>query len=67
MSEPEKLTFIQLFRFNHLEFELNPLGSQGYHLLLPAWLQSRTAITHKADNVEVLVDFYRQFPQEIRF
>ena len=55
-----------------LEFippELNPLVLRVTHLLLPAWLRSRTAITHiQADNVEVLVDFYRQFQAgKIRF
>ncbi len=48
---------------------LNPVVLRVTQLLLPAWLRSRAAITHiQADNVEVLVDFYRQFQAgEIRF
>lgn len=48
---------------------LNPLVLRSIQLLLPAWMRSRTAITQiQADNVEVLVDLYRQFQAgEIRF
>lgn len=48
---------------------LNPLVLKGTQLLLPAWLRSRTAITHiKAENVEVLVELYHQFQAgKIRF
>jgi hypothetical protein len=48
---------------------LNPVVLRVTQLLLPAWLRSQTAITHiQADNVEVLVDFYRQFQAgKIRF
>lgn len=48
---------------------LNPLVVRGAQLLLPAWLRSRTAITHiSADNVETLIDLYQQFQAgKIRF
>ena len=48
---------------------LNPLVLRVNQLLLPTWLRSQTAITHiQADNVEVLVDLYRQFQAgKIRF
>ena len=47
----------------------NPLVLRGAHLSLPLWLRFRTAITHiQAENVEVLVDLYRQFQaKQIRF
>lgn len=47
----------------------NPVVLRVTQLLLPAWLRSRTAITHiQADNVEVLVDLYQQFQAgKIRF
>lgn len=47
----------------------NPLLLKGVHLLLPSWLNWQTAITQiEADNVEILVDLYRQFQeQKIRF
>lgn len=55
-----------------LEFippELNPVVLRVTQLLLPAWLRSRTAITHiQADNVEALIELYRQFQaSKIRF
>jgi len=55
-----------------LEFispDLNPLVLRLTQLLLPAWLRSRTAISHiQADNVEALVDLYQQFQAgKIRF
>lgn len=48
---------------------LNPLVLRVNQLLLPTWLRSQTGITHiQADNVEVLVDLYRQFQAgKIRF
>lgn len=48
---------------------LNPVVLRVTQLLLPAWLRSKTAITHiQADNVEVLVDLYQQFQAgKIRF
>lgn len=48
---------------------LNPVVLRVTQLLLPAWLRSQTAITDiQADNLEVLVDFYRQFQAgKIRF
>jgi hypothetical protein len=48
---------------------LNPVILRATQLLLPAWLRSKTAITHiQADNVEVLVDLYQQFQAgKIRF
>ncbi|MCG6134875.1 MAG: 1-acyl-sn-glycerol-3-phosphate acyltransferase [Nostoc sp. LLA-1] len=47
----------------------NPLILKGFHLLLPSWINWQTAITQiEADNVEVLVDLYRQFQEgKIRF
>ncbi len=47
----------------------NPAVLRATQLLLPAWLLSKTAITHiQADNVEVLVDLYQQFQAgKIRF
>ena len=47
----------------------NPLVLRGCHLLLPSWIRWQTAITQiEADNVEVLVDLYRQFQEgKIRF
>jgi hypothetical protein len=47
----------------------NPLLLKGVHLLLPSWLNWQTAITQiEADNVEILVDLYRQFQEKkIRF
>ncbi|WP_414542623.1 1-acyl-sn-glycerol-3-phosphate acyltransferase [Nostoc sp. CCY0012] len=47
----------------------NPLILRGFHLLLPSWINWQTAITQiEADNVEVLVDLYRQFQEgKIRF
>lgn len=55
-----------------LEFispNLNPLVLRLTQLLLPAWLRSRTAISHiQADNVEALVELYQQFQTgKIRF
>ncbi|MFN6566081.1 glycerol acyltransferase [Nostoc minutum NIES-26] len=55
-----------------LEFispKFNPLLLQAVHLLLPSWINWQTAITQiEADNVEVLVDLYRQFQEgKIRF
>lgn len=49
--------------------ELNPLVLRGAQMILPAWLRSQTSITDiKADNVETLVDMYRQFQEsKIRF
>lgn len=48
---------------------LNPLVLRGTQLLLPFWLQYRTSIANiEAENVEVLVDMYRQFQTDkIRF
>ncbi|CEJ42302.1 1-acyl-sn-glycerol-3-phosphate acyltransferase [Umezakia ovalisporum] len=47
----------------------NPLILRSVHLLLPSWINWQTAITQiEADNVEVLVDLYRQFQEgKIRF
>ncbi|MGQ4649305.1 1-acyl-sn-glycerol-3-phosphate acyltransferase [Lyngbya aestuarii] len=55
-----------------LEFippDLNPLVLRFAQQLLPYWLRWNTAITHiQADNVELLVDLYRQFQDgKIRF
>ena len=55
-----------------LEFippKLNPLVLGATQQLLPFWLQSQTPITQiKAENVELLVDLYRQFQQgKVRF
>lgn len=55
-----------------LEFippNLNPLVLRVIQLLLPAWLRSQTGITQiQADNVETLLDLYRQFQAgKIRF
>ncbi len=47
----------------------NPLFLRFVHLLLPSWINWQTPITQiEADNVEVLVDLYRQFQEgKIRF
>ncbi|MEH2326072.1 MAG: 1-acyl-sn-glycerol-3-phosphate acyltransferase [Nostoc sp.] len=47
----------------------NPLVLRVVHLLLPSWINWQTPITQiEADNVEVLVDLYRQFQEDkIRF
>ncbi|QKQ74483.1 1-acyl-sn-glycerol-3-phosphate acyltransferase [Nostoc sp. TCL240-02] len=47
----------------------NPLFLRVVHLLLPSWINWQTSITQiEADNVEVLVDLYRQFQEgKIRF
>ncbi|MEH2009690.1 1-acyl-sn-glycerol-3-phosphate acyltransferase [Nostoc sp.] len=47
----------------------NPLFLRVVHLLLPTYINWQTAITQiEADNVEVLVDLYRQFQDgKIRF
>ncbi|BDI16754.1 glycerol acyltransferase [Nostoc cf. commune SO-36] len=47
----------------------NPLFLRFVHLLLPSWINWQTSITQiEADNVEVLVDLYRQFQEgKIRF
>ncbi|WP_375473127.1 1-acyl-sn-glycerol-3-phosphate acyltransferase [uncultured Nostoc sp.] len=47
----------------------NPLLLRVVHLLLPSWIKWQTPITEiEADNVEVLVDLYRQFQDgKIRF
>lgn len=55
-----------------LEFippNFNPLVLRGAQMILPFWLRSQTSITDiKADNVETLVDMYRQFQEgKIRF
>ncbi|BAY26579.1 phospholipid/glycerol acyltransferase [Calothrix sp. NIES-2100] len=55
-----------------LEFippRFNPLLLQLAHLLLPSWINWKTAITEiEADNVEILADLYRQFQDgKIRF
>ena len=40
----------------------NPLVLKAFHLLLPQWINWKTAISKiEADNVEILVDLYRQF------
>ncbi len=48
---------------------LNPTFLRVFHLLLPSWIRWKTAIRQiEADNVEVLVDLYRQFQEgKIRF
>ncbi|YAF93766.1 MAG: 1-acyl-sn-glycerol-3-phosphate acyltransferase [Nodularia sp. CChRGM 3473] len=48
---------------------LNPVFLRAVHLLLPSWISWQTAITQiEADNLEVLVDLYRQFQAgKIRF
>lgn len=48
---------------------LNPLVLRVAQQALPFWMRSQTAITQiEADNVEVLVDLYRQFQEgKIRF
>ncbi len=48
---------------------LNPLVVRVAQQVLPFWIRSRTAIAQiEADNVEVLVDLYRQFQEgKIRF
>ncbi len=58
--------------FPPLEFippALNPLFVRAVQWLLPTWLWGKTAIRQvEADNVEVLVDLYRQFQEgKIRF
>lgn len=47
----------------------NPLVLRATQLILPSWLQLKTTITHiQADNVETLVELYRQFQAgKIRF
>lgn len=47
----------------------NPLVLRSAQMVLPFWMRSHTAITQiQADNVEVLVDLYRQFQdRKIRF
>ncbi|MBD2771939.1 1-acyl-sn-glycerol-3-phosphate acyltransferase [Iningainema tapete] len=47
----------------------NPLFLRGVQLMLPSWIRYRTEIRQiEADNVEVLVDLYRQFQErKIRF
>lgn len=55
-----------------LEFippEFNPLFLRFVHLLLPSFINWKTAISQiEADNVEVLADLYRQFQEgKIRF
>ncbi|MEA5581649.1 1-acyl-sn-glycerol-3-phosphate acyltransferase [Nodularia harveyana UHCC-0300] len=47
----------------------NPLVLRVFHLLLPSWISWKTAISQvEADNVEVLVDLYRQFREgKVRF
>ena len=47
----------------------NPLVLRSAQMVLPFWMRSHTAITQiQADNVEVLVDLYRQFQDgKIRF
>ena len=43
---------------------LNPLVLRAAQQVLPLWMRSHTAITNiQADNVEVLVDLYRQFQE----
>ena len=48
---------------------LNPLFLRASQSLLPVWIRWKTAISQiEADNVEVLVDLYRQFQEgKIRF
>ena len=48
---------------------LNPLFLRASQSLLPVWIRWKTAISQiQADNVEVLVDLYRQFQEgKIRF
>ncbi len=48
---------------------LDPLFLRVVQLVLPNWIRWQTAINHiEADNVEVLVDLYRQFQEgKIRF
>ncbi|MCX7596068.1 MAG: 1-acyl-sn-glycerol-3-phosphate acyltransferase, partial [Fischerella sp.] len=55
-----------------LEFippKFNPLVLQVIQLGLPSWLHWKTAISQiEADNVDILVDLYRQFQEgKIRF
>ncbi|MBW4613911.1 MAG: 1-acyl-sn-glycerol-3-phosphate acyltransferase [Desmonostoc vinosum HA7617-LM4] len=55
-----------------LEFippSLNPWFVRVFYLSLPSWIRWQTAITQiEADNVEILVDLYRQFQEgKIRF
>jgi hypothetical protein len=47
----------------------NPLVLRGVHLLLPSWISWNTAISQvEAENVEELVDLYRQFQDgKVRF
>ncbi|QLE55183.1 1-acyl-sn-glycerol-3-phosphate acyltransferase [Nostoc sp. TCL26-01] len=47
----------------------NPLVLRCVHLLLPTWLRTQSGITQiEADNVESLVNLYRQFQdQKVRF
>lgn len=47
----------------------NPWLLKTVHLLLPSWIRWQTPITQiEADNVEVLVDLYRQFQEgKVRF
>ncbi|NDJ23730.1 1-acyl-sn-glycerol-3-phosphate acyltransferase [Nostoc sp. B(2019)] len=47
----------------------NPWVLKVVHLLLPSWINWQTSITQiEADNVEVLVDLYRQFQEgKLRF
>ncbi len=55
-----------------LEFippRFNPLLLQLTHLLLPSWINWKTALTQiEADDVEILADLYHQFQEgKIRF
>ncbi len=47
----------------------NPWFLRVFQAVLPTWIRTQTAINHiEADNIEVLVDLYRQFQQgKIRF
>ncbi len=48
---------------------LNPLFLNVFQLVLPSWIRWKTAISQiEADNVEIMVDLYRQFQEgKIRF
>jgi hypothetical protein len=70
----EKITLPDLISHAQppLEFippALNPLVLRVAQQVLPFWIRSHTSITEiQADNVEVLVDLYRQFQEgKIRF
>ena len=69
IATQEKITLSDLISQAQppLEFippDFNPLVLRAAQQILPIWIRRRTAITQiQADNVEVLVDLYRQFQE----